>query len=147
MGFESTGTTSMATVIGDSVSPKSQFAFVFSVTVAREDEMRAGMNELASELCDEETLPLVLAFAQQHRFLTRGTRSLPPDDRLHQTQAKKAGWKMNNLFIVVWPEYCGRGTDDPSGAAGVSIFSRPACGATFVVARHSNQVRHAADCR
>jgi len=47
---------------------KSQFAFVFEPAVSREDEMRARMNELASELCDGETLPLVLAFAQQHRF-------------------------------------------------------------------------------
>jgi BlaI family transcriptional regulator, penicillinase repressor len=47
---------------------KSQFAFVFEAAVSREDEMRARMNELASELCDGETLPLVLAFAQQHRF-------------------------------------------------------------------------------
>lgn len=47
---------------------KSQFAFVFKAAVSREDEMRARMNELASELCDGETLPLVLAFAQQHRF-------------------------------------------------------------------------------
>lgn len=47
---------------------KSQFAFVFKAAVSREDEMRARMKELASELCDGETLPLVLAFAQQHRF-------------------------------------------------------------------------------
>ena len=26
------------------------------------------MKEVASDLCDGETLPLVLAFAQQHRF-------------------------------------------------------------------------------
>ena len=47
---------------------KSQHAFVFEPAVSREDEMRARMNDLASELCDGETLPLVLAFAQQHRF-------------------------------------------------------------------------------
>ena len=47
---------------------RSQFAFVFEAAVSREDEMRARMKELASELCDGETLPLVLAFAQQHRF-------------------------------------------------------------------------------
>ncbi len=47
---------------------KSQHAFTFKPAVSREDEMRARMNDLASELCDGETLPLVLAFAQQHRF-------------------------------------------------------------------------------
>lgn len=47
---------------------KSQFAFVFASAVSREEEMQARMQELASDLCDGETLPLVLAFAQQHRF-------------------------------------------------------------------------------
>jgi BlaI family transcriptional regulator, penicillinase repressor len=49
-------------------SDKSQFAFVFRAAISREDEMRARMKSLAGELCDGETLPLVLAFAQQHRF-------------------------------------------------------------------------------
>ena len=40
---------------------KSQHAFVFEPAVSREDEMRARMNDLASELCDGEPLPLVLA--------------------------------------------------------------------------------------
>jgi len=47
---------------------KSQHAFVFEPAVSREDEMRSRMKEVASDLCDGETLPLVLAFAQQHRF-------------------------------------------------------------------------------
>lgn len=49
-------------------SDKSQFAFVFRAVVSREDEMRARMNDLASELCDGEALPLVLAFTEKHRF-------------------------------------------------------------------------------
>lgn len=49
-------------------SDKSQFAFVFRAVVTREDEMRARMNALASELCEGEPMPLVLAFTQQHRF-------------------------------------------------------------------------------
>lgn len=49
-------------------SDKSQFAFVFRAVVSREDEMRARMNVLASELCEGEPLPLMLAFTQQHRF-------------------------------------------------------------------------------
>lgn len=50
------------------LSDKSQFAFVFRAVVSREDEMRARMNDLASELCDGEALPLVLAFTEKHRF-------------------------------------------------------------------------------
>ena len=49
-------------------SDKSQHAFVFEPTVSREDEIRSRMNDVASDLCDGETLPLVLAFAQHHRF-------------------------------------------------------------------------------
>lgn len=49
-------------------SDKSEFAFVFRAVVSREDEMRARMNELAGELCDGEALPLVMAFAERHRF-------------------------------------------------------------------------------
>ncbi|MBS0202845.1 MAG: BlaI/MecI/CopY family transcriptional regulator [Planctomycetes bacterium] len=50
------------------LSDKSQFAFVFRAVVSREDEMRARMNDLASELCNGEALPLVLAFTEKHRF-------------------------------------------------------------------------------
>ena len=49
-------------------SDKSQFAFVFRAAVSREDVMRSRMNDLAGELCDGEALPLVLAFAERHRF-------------------------------------------------------------------------------
>jgi BlaI family transcriptional regulator, penicillinase repressor len=49
-------------------SDKSQLAFVFRAAVSRADEMRARMNELAGALCDGEALPLVLAFAERHRF-------------------------------------------------------------------------------
>lgn len=49
-------------------SDKSQFAFVYRAVVSREDEMRARMNDLASELCDGEALPLVVAFTEKHRF-------------------------------------------------------------------------------
>src|SRR5207237_8923325 len=47
---------------------KSQFAFVFSAAVTREEVMHACMADLAGELCDGEALPLVLAFAERHRF-------------------------------------------------------------------------------
>lgn len=49
-------------------SDKSQHAFVFEPIVSREDEIQSRMKEVAGDLCDGETLPLVLAFAQQHRF-------------------------------------------------------------------------------
>ena len=49
-------------------SDKSKFAFVFRAALSREDVMRARMNDLAGELCDGEALPLVLAFAERHRF-------------------------------------------------------------------------------
>jgi len=49
-------------------SDKSQFAFVFRAVVSREDEMHARMTDLAGELCGGEALPLVLAFAERHRF-------------------------------------------------------------------------------
>jgi predicted transcriptional regulator len=49
-------------------SDKSGHTFVFRAIVTREQVMRDRMKDLAGELCDGETLPLVLAFAQQHRF-------------------------------------------------------------------------------
>jgi BlaI family transcriptional regulator, penicillinase repressor len=49
-------------------SDKSRFAFVFRPVLSREDVMRARMNDLAGELCDGDALPLVLAFAERHRF-------------------------------------------------------------------------------
>jgi predicted transcriptional regulator len=49
-------------------SDKSKFAFIFRPVLSREDVMRARMNDLAGELCDGNALPLVLAFAERHRF-------------------------------------------------------------------------------
>ena len=49
-------------------SDKSKYAFVFRPVLSREDVMRARMNDLAGELCDGDALPLVLAFAERHRF-------------------------------------------------------------------------------
>ena len=49
-------------------SDKSAHVFVFRASVTREEVMQSRMQDLASELCDGEALPLVLAFAQQHRF-------------------------------------------------------------------------------
>ena len=49
-------------------SDRSQFAFVFRPLVSRAEVMHSRMTDLAGELCDGETLPLVLAFAERHRF-------------------------------------------------------------------------------
>lgn len=49
-------------------SDKSGFAFVFRAAVSRDEVMHARMSELAEELCDGAAAPLVLAFAQRHRF-------------------------------------------------------------------------------
>jgi predicted transcriptional regulator len=49
-------------------SDKSRFAFVFRPLASREDVISARMNDLAGELCDGDALPLVLAFAERHRF-------------------------------------------------------------------------------
>jgi predicted transcriptional regulator len=49
-------------------SDKSQFAFIFRAVVSREEVMHERMTDLAVELCDGEALPLVLAFAERHRF-------------------------------------------------------------------------------
>jgi BlaI family penicillinase repressor len=49
-------------------SDKSRFAFVFRAVVSREEVMHARMVELAEELSEGDAVPLVLAFAEQHRF-------------------------------------------------------------------------------
>jgi BlaI family penicillinase repressor len=49
-------------------SDKSQFAFIFRAVVSREEVMHERMTDLAVELCDGEALPVVLAFAERHRF-------------------------------------------------------------------------------
>jgi predicted transcriptional regulator len=47
---------------------KSRFAFVFRAVITREQVVHSRMVNLADELCDGKALPLVLAFAEQHRF-------------------------------------------------------------------------------
>ena len=50
------------------VSDKSQHAFIFRAAVSREQEMHSRMQDLAGELCGGDAVPLVLAFAERHRF-------------------------------------------------------------------------------
>jgi predicted transcriptional regulator len=49
-------------------SDRSRFAYVYRPLVSREDVMRARMSDLAGELCGGDALPLVMAFAERHRF-------------------------------------------------------------------------------
>jgi BlaI family penicillinase repressor len=49
-------------------SDKSQHAFVFRAIVSREEVMHDRMVDLAGELCEGDTVPLVLAFAERHQF-------------------------------------------------------------------------------
>jgi predicted transcriptional regulator len=49
-------------------SDRDQPAFVFRAAVTREDVMHQRMAELADELAEGEAVPLLLAFAQRHKF-------------------------------------------------------------------------------
>jgi BlaI family transcriptional regulator, penicillinase repressor len=49
-------------------SDRSRAAYRFHAVVSRDDEMHARMSELAGQLCDGKMVPLVLAFAERHRF-------------------------------------------------------------------------------
>jgi len=71
-------------------SDKSQYAFVYRPLVSREEVMHARMTELAAELSNGEAVPLVLAFAERHRFssdeLVRLQRMI--DDLKRRTRRK-----------------------------------------------------------
>jgi predicted transcriptional regulator len=49
-------------------SDRSSFAFVFQAVVTREEIAEQRLKELAGELYAGEAVPLVLAFAERHRF-------------------------------------------------------------------------------
>ena len=69
-----------------------------SRVVSREDVMRSRMNDLAGELCDGEALPLVLAFAERHRFSSPGAGPISANDRRPRGEARKARPAMNTIF-------------------------------------------------
>jgi BlaI family penicillinase repressor len=50
------------------VADKTRYAFVYRPLASREDVMHARVRELASELSEGEPVPLMLAFAERHRF-------------------------------------------------------------------------------
>ena len=49
-------------------SDKSQHAFIFHPIVSREEVMHDRIVDLAEELCEGDAVPLVLAFAERHKF-------------------------------------------------------------------------------
>jgi predicted transcriptional regulator len=49
-------------------SERDQPAFVFRAAVTREEVMHQRLAELADELAEGEAVPLLLAFAQRHKF-------------------------------------------------------------------------------
>ena len=49
-------------------SDKRKFAFVFRAAVTREEVMHQRISKLAEELSEGDAVPLVMAFAQRHRF-------------------------------------------------------------------------------
>jgi predicted transcriptional regulator len=49
-------------------SDQSGYAFVYAARVSREDVMHARMRDIAGELADGQAVPLMLAFAERHRF-------------------------------------------------------------------------------
>jgi predicted transcriptional regulator len=53
---------------GYAASDKSKFAFVFRAAVSREDVMHQRVAELAKQLAEGDAVPLLLAFAERHRF-------------------------------------------------------------------------------
>lgn len=74
-------------------SDRSGFAFVFRAVVSREDEILARMNDLANELCDGEAVPLVLAFAEQHRFSPEDLARFRKMIEALEAKGKKQGGK------------------------------------------------------
>jgi len=72
-------------------SDKSQYAFVYRAIVSREEVMHARIKELAGEFSEGDAVPLMLAFAERHRFspeeLARLQRMI--DDLKKRTRKKR----------------------------------------------------------
>lgn len=67
------------------------YAFVYRPLVSREDEIHSRMTQLAGELANGEPLPLVLAFAERHRFSAKELVRL--EQLLDELQKKSRGRK------------------------------------------------------
>lgn len=71
-------------------SDKSGYAFIYRPLVTREDVMHACMTDLAGELADGEAVPLMLAFAERHKFTPQELARLQQmiDDLKRRTRQK-----------------------------------------------------------
>lgn len=73
-------------------SDRTSHAFVFHAAVSREDLVHQRMLQLADELCDGESAPLLLAFAERERFTAdelQKLRRMIDQLAARQTQSKK----------------------------------------------------------
>lgn len=68
-------------------SDRSGFAFVFRAIVTREDVAQQRLNELAGELYAGDPAPLVLAFAERHRFTDEEVKQFR--ELIEQLEAKR----------------------------------------------------------
>jgi len=66
---------------------RSKFAFVFEASLTREDVAEQRLKELAGELYAGDAAPLVLAFAQRHRFTSDEVRQFR--ELIEQLESKK----------------------------------------------------------
>ena len=72
-------------------SDRRQPAFVFRAAVSREEVMHQRMAEIAHELSEGDAVPLVLAFAERHRFTPAEIARLQEilDDARNKTSRRK----------------------------------------------------------
>ncbi len=70
-------------------SDRSQFAFVFRAAVSLEEVVHQRMTELAQELSAGDPAPLVLAFAERHRFTDQEIQQFRK--MIDQMEAKRSG--------------------------------------------------------
>lgn len=71
-------------------SDRSGYAFIYRPLVSREEVIHARVQELAGELADGEPVPLMLAFAERHRFTAEEVARLQAmiDDLKRRTRRK-----------------------------------------------------------
>jgi BlaI family penicillinase repressor len=72
-------------------SDKSSYAFIYRPTFSREELMHARVTEVANELSDGEPLPLMLAFAEHHKFTSAELNRLQKmiDELKNRSRRKK----------------------------------------------------------
>lgn len=72
-------------------SDKSGYAFVYRPSLSREEFMHARVSEVANELTNGEPLPLMLAFAEHHKFTAAELNRLQQmiDDLKNRSRRKK----------------------------------------------------------